>query len=178
MSQSVRDNLILGGVLATLICGVTAVLYVPQTRKLQRLRGWTAERKVRLAQEAQRGSGVPEMARQIEAMKARYRNFDRRLPKRKELGGFLREISGNLAGEDLSNQLIEPGSPEREQLFHTLPIILRFRGSYLALSSFLKRIDKMERLTRVQKLTISHKGKPDGGELEIELHMNIYFTES
>ena len=119
---------------------------------------------------------VPRLFRQVHAMRAQYPNFQRRLPKRKELGGFLREITGQLSDDGLSNQLIEPGSPSREEFFHTLPIIMRFKGSYLSLGSFLERIGRMERLTRVQKLSITSAGdSPD--ELDIELQLNIYFTE-
>jgi len=156
------------------------LVYLPQNRQIKGLRGRMAEQRVRLAENAQKSSGVPEMARQVEEMKTRYRNFDRRLPKQKELGEFLREISSNLSEEELSNRLIKPGSPVREEVFHTLPIILRFRGSYLALASFLKRIDEMARLTQIQKLCIVNDGKSgsSGEDLSIEVHMNIYFTES
>ncbi len=88
-------------------------------------------------------------------------------------------IGSHLETENLSGQLIEPGSPSSDELFHTLPIILRFNGSYLSVASFLNKLEGMERLTRVQKLQIRRdkkSGRP--GELEVELHINIYFTES
>ena len=53
---------------------------------------------------------------------------------------------------------------------------MRFRGSYLSLVDLLQRIDKMERLTRVQRLKITREKQ--GDSLDIELQMNIYFTES
>ena len=43
------------------------------------------------------------MIRQSQEMEPRYKDMDRRLPKQKELGGFLQEISGNLAKERLDN---------------------------------------------------------------------------
>jgi Tfp pilus assembly protein PilO len=103
------------------------------------------------------------------------------LPVRQELGGFLRDISGHLGDEQFTDQLIEPGSPTREELFHTLPIIMRFKGSYLTSVDFFKRIDEMERLTRIQKLKITKvplKGDNSDAILDIELQLNIYFTES
>ena len=121
---------------------------------------------------------VPQMVQQIEGLKRRYQGFERRLPRRKELGGFLHEITSVLASEKLHNQLTEPGSPKREAFFHTLPIIMRFQGSYLSLASLLKRIDGMERLTRVQKLSISRGSTDKQEDLNIELQLNIYFKES
>jgi len=103
------------------------------------------------------------------------------LPGRQELGGFLKNISTHLGDEKFSDQLIEPGSPTREDLFHTLPIIMQFKGSYLNSVDFLKRIDEMERLTRIQKLKIKRKPADrdqDHAKLDMELQLNIYFTES
>ncbi len=97
------------------------------------------------------------------------------MPQSKELAGFLTEISAILASEQITNQSIEPGDPVREELYHTLPIIMKFEGSYLSLASLLKRIDEMERLTRVQKMAI--KTDDNSKSVNIELHMNIYFAE-
>jgi Tfp pilus assembly protein PilO len=170
-----RDNLIVLGILATAVAASIFAVYLPQGRKLQQVQGAIDSQKAALESQSQKASVVPDIVRQLQDMKKRYKDFDRRLPKQKELGGFLREISGNLAEEKLSNQLIEPGNPTREELFHTLPIIMRFRGSYLSLTSFLKRIDTMERLTRVQKLKVVGDPKEEG--LNIEMQLNIYFNE-
>lgn len=163
--------LVMGVVLAVML-----LVYVPQARKLQRLRSQIAFRQTTLTDDSEKASVVPAMLQRVEAMKRRYKDFDRRLPKRKELGGFLREISSHLAGEGLSNQLIEPGNPSQAKLFHTLPIIMRFHGRYLDLAAFLKQLESMERLTRVQKLKVVRSKETN--TLDIEMQINIYFTES
>lgn len=166
------------GILAAMVIGFMAVVYIPQRLRLEEIRGKIATEKNQLASDGQKAAVIPEMLRQVQDLKKVYKNFDRRLPKRQELGGFLREISGHMAEEQLSDQLIEPGNPTPEDLFHTLPIIMRFKGSYLSLGSFLKQLETMERLTRVQKLIIDSENKEKEGILDIELQMNIYFTES
>jgi len=179
MSATMRDNLIMTGLLAAMAGGSTAAVFLPQHREVARLRARTVEARMKLVDDARKVAIVPQMVRQVEQMKQRYSNFDRRLPQRKELGGFLREISGNLSQEQLSNQLIEPGQPARERLFHTLPIILRFRGSYPGLASFLVRLRGMERLTQVERLSVNNRSQDsDAGQLDVEVRMNIYFTES
>jgi len=176
MRHMTKNDLIILGILMVIIVGAVAFFFVPQGRKLDQLQCQLARKQQILSSESREASVVPKMLRRVEAMKSRYAGWDRKMPGRKELGQFLGEISGNLASEKLSDQVIEPGNPTRGQLFHTLPIIMRFRGSYPSLANFLERIDKMQRLTRVQKLKI----KADTGhkDLNIELLMNIYFTES
>ena len=176
--------------LVLLVAGVVAAVlfvYVPQDKELNKLQAKIVTRKRDIEEQTARASVVPKLLRETQAMKAQYKNFDRRLPQQKELGGFLREISGHLSNEGFSNQVIEPGRPMRETLFNTLPIIMKFRGSYLDLGKFLDQINKMERLTRVQRLTINGRlpgevsdvvGKNKqaaNAELDIELQLNIYF---
>ena len=170
------------------IAGAMLFVYVPQDKELDKLQTQIISRKRDIAKQTERASVVPKLLRETQAMKAQYKNFDRRLPQQKELGGFLREISGHLSREQFSNQVIEPSSPKREPLFNTLPIIMKFKGSYLSLGTFLDQINKMERLTRVQRLTInaSMPGEGDAGggkkddehlvnNLDVELQLNIYF---
>jgi len=182
VKQTTRDSLIVVGVLLAGIATASALVYLPQRKELRSLRTRIARQKVHLLANAEKASTVPTLLRQVRTMKNRYQNFDRRLPEQQELGGFLREISGNLSEEEsLSNQLIEPGSPTQSKLFHRLPIILRFQGSYLSLASFLKRLEEMERLTQVEKLSITVRSPAKAGVtqgVDIELLMNIYFTES
>lgn len=182
MTQATRNNFIVLAILAGIITAAMLLVYIPQQRKLTGIRTAISKEKVRMSDNASLCSAVPAMIRQVRDLKNCYSNFDQRLPKQIELGGFLREISGDLSQESLVNQLIEPGSPRRSELFHTLPITLRFRGTYLSLASFLKRLSEMERLTQVERITVSSKGDPpkpgESWNLDIEVLMNIYFTES
>jgi len=177
-----KENWIMAGILVALVLAAVLAVYLPQSRKRDQINSEVVSEKLSMETDLKTCQVVPELVRQVDEMKNRYRNLDRRLPKQKELGGFLREISANLLQARLANQIIEPGKPDQEELYHTLPIMMKFEGNYLSLANFLKRIDDMERLTRVQKMNITldrdaTKDKPEGN-VSIELQLNIYFTES
>lgn len=183
MKQSTRDSLIVLGLLLAIVVVATVVVYAPQMREVARLKAEIAEQELHLADCAEKARGVPMLVRDVREMRARYSNFDRRLPQKKELGGFLREISGNVSEGNLWNHVIEPGNPTRTRLFNTLPITLRFQGSYLALARFLRKLGAMERLTQIQRLHVCGRNEASrdskGPEkVDVELLMNIYFTES
>ena len=175
MQHLKSDNWIALGILVAMVSAAILVVYMPQDRKLDELREQIVTQRNQLGEDVEKTAVIPVMVQQIDTMKQRYKGFDRRLPKQRELALFLREISSILASQELSNQLTEPGNPTQEELFYTLPIIMKFRGPYLSLASLLKRIDGMERLTRIQKLSIATDKK--GKDLNIELQMNIYFKE-
>jgi Tfp pilus assembly protein PilO len=171
----------MAGVLVAIVLIAVLAVYLPQSHQRDQINAQGVSEKLSMETDLKTCQVVPELVRQVDEMKNRYRNLDRRLPKQKELGGFLREISANLLQARLANQIIEPGKPDQGELYHTLPIMMKFEGNYLSLANFLKRIDDMERLTRVQKMSISldrdAKDKPEGN-VSIELQLNIYFTES
>jgi len=171
-----RDNVIVGGIALAMVAAAVVFVHVPASRKLDRARNGIATEETALVAKADKTKTVPELQRQINAMRSKHKNFDRRLPRRQELGEFLRQISESVVIENLTDQVIEPGQPLQEDLYHTLPIVLRFQGSYLALARFLERIDQAERLARVQKLSIATK--PGESLLDVTVQLNIYFTES
>ena len=171
-----REGIIMGAIVVAMTVAGFTFGYLPSARKIDRIREETAQVKQSLEADGQKATIVPELLRQVEVMKGKYKDFDRQLPKRQELGGFLREITQNISQERLTNQTIEPGKPVQEDLFLTLPMVLKFQGSFLALARFLERIDGMERLTRIQKLVVM-PGAGDGA-LDITVQLNIYFTES
>ena len=171
-----RDNLIALGVLVALTAAYFLVVYRGQSAALAEVRAETAQKTRRLDEDTRRATRLPPMVRQVEAMKQRYnKDWDRRLPQRQELADFLREIASNLAQEQLSNQIIQPGNPTRGPLYNCLPIKMKFEGDFLALTGFLKHMDGVTRLTRVEYLRIDPSVR--AGKLSIELGMNIHFTE-
>jgi len=172
-----RENWIMLGLAAGLTVAAIFLVYIPQSRALNTIKTQIATQKIALNDGAKRASVVPDMVRKVENMKSRYKDFDHRLPKSKELGGFLQEITAIRKASELLESRMDTGTPTSEELFNTMPIKLRFHGRYLALADFLRRLDGMQRLTRVQRLLIAGP-KEQGGDLDIELQVNIYFTKT
>ena len=171
-----KQTVMVLGIVVVAVVAAGLLVFLPQGRKLKHLDQRMTAQTQRLEADASLAAIVPALLREIEESKRHYKDFDRRLPEQKELGGFLRDIASHLTACNLSNQLIEPGNPTRSELFHTLPIIMRFRGSYLDIAKFLRELEQMERLARVERLSIVND--PDTPELEAELQINIYFIES
>jgi len=171
-----RDNLIVLGILFVVTVTYLLVIYRSQSAALNEARERRQQMKRRLEADSRTASQLAPMLREIQAMRQRYnKDWDRKLPQRQELAGFLREISGNLARHRLSNQMIEPGNPKQGPLYNCLPITMSFEGDFLALAGFLQEVDRMTRLTRIESLRI--QSSKDSEDLSIKLGMNIYFTE-
>jgi Tfp pilus assembly protein PilO len=171
-----RDNLIVLGIVMVIAGTYALVIYRSQSKSLEEARTVRAERLRQIKELEQKAALVPQMEREIEQMRQRFnKEWDRRLPKSDELAGFLRDISANLAQEQLFNQMIQPGNPTRDRLYNRFPIKMKFEGDFLALAGFLQRVDEMTRLTRIDQLVVQPSRNGQG--LSMDLGMNIYFTE-
>ncbi len=172
-----RDNLVVLSIVVVVSAVYFFVIYRQQSKVLQQVHSAMAVRTRQMEADSQKAARVPPIVREIERMKQRYGKdtWERRLPQQQELAGFLKEISANLGKERLANQIIQPGNPSRAALYNCLPITMKFEGDFLALAGFLRSIDSMTRLTRVERLAI--EPRKDGRDLAVELGMNIYFTE-
>jgi Tfp pilus assembly protein PilO len=175
MSHLSRDNLVVLGIVVVLVATAVFGVYVPQAAQQEELERAIRMDRTRLEQTEHRIAVVPTMAKRVEAMRTEYKDFDRKLPQRKELGDFLRQINASLAEQDLTNKMIQTGQPAPEGRFQRLPITMQFTGEYLPLVTFLDRMAKTKRLAQVRRLNIDRN---DDGNLSINLQMNIYFKES
>ncbi|MCE5276642.1 MAG: type 4a pilus biogenesis protein PilO [Planctomycetaceae bacterium] len=186
-----RENWIVLALLVGVSAGACLLVYVPQKKRLDAIKGEISAGKTEIADQAAKTASVPELLWRVDTMQKQLSKFDRRLPQRRELDGFLREINSRLSDAGLRDALIEPGNPLKEGLFNTLPIIMRFRGSYLSLANFLEGIHHMDRMACVHSLRIAQdrandvahgaRGEAekivgDTTKLDIEVQLNIYFT--
>ena len=178
MVRITKENWYMLALAVGLVAGAMLLVYRPQSVRLEQLREQIATEKLAMEADSDRAAIVPDMLRSVMNMKRRYKDFDRRLPKSKELGGFLQEITAIRSESDLQGGRMDTGNPASEELYNTMPIKMSFEGSYLGLAEFLNKLGGMQRLTRVQKLLITTPRGGFGTDLDIELFMNIYFTKT
>ena len=139
-----KDSLIVTGAVLALVAAAMTAVYLPQSHKLTAIRadGHGADVAGLRTQE------LREAARPGQAGRPDAGPLQEHGPAPAQTAGARRVSQGDsgldLAEAKLVNQSIEPGSPQREQLYHTLPIVMKFQGSYLSLAAFLKRIQDMD----------------------------------
>jgi Tfp pilus assembly protein PilO len=164
----------MSGILVVMILAFILAIYVPHSREMGTLAKEIASHKQDLRTDAKLASVVPALIKRVDELSAKYKHFNRRLPEHVDVGAFFREMSANVAEERLPKPDMQVRSPVNEGLYQTLPIQIKMRGNYLALGNLLKRLDRMERLTLVERLEL--KALPDSADIDITLLVNIYHT--
>jgi type IV pilus assembly protein PilO len=150
--------------------------YRPTSARLVSLRQEIENQRRELKGNQLRTQIRPELEQRVNELQRKVDRFDKKLPKQQDFGQFYNDITFLGRQSALSKCAVEPAAvPRRNDGVVELPIDLRFEGNFLNVFSFLRQIDQMQRLTRVQNLKVIAKGNT--GQVEVQLSMNIYYAE-
>jgi len=166
-----------------LVCGLVALAggfyllgYRPADHQLKQLTAQMQAKHQELQSSRHEAEKLPAVEMDVQNLKLRLERYDKKLPRQQELGQFIRDITQLSQQSTLRKLTVQPGVPKRHQLFNELPISLNFEGDFLAVFSFLKETEEMQRLTRVRAISVKCRDTKLG-HVEVQLSMNIYFTE-
>jgi Tfp pilus assembly protein PilO len=84
-----------------------------------------------------------------------------RLPQSPGMGDFLANLDRTARNNGLELSTVQPGSVVREEWCVRTPVSFTCRGAFANLHTFLFQLENMERLVRVEELTISGGGRSE-----------------
>ena len=176
-----RAQWVLGTVLLLLLCGFIALIYRPSNQRLQSLQQQIDDQRRNLTSNKTRVQILPDVLLAVNEMRNRLERFDKKLPKQPDLGPFINDITEVSHQTALRKVTVEPGVPARTDLpgggYAEWPIALKFEGDFNSVFAFLRRAEEMQRLTRVKGLKVKSTDAGKSGQVQVELSMNIYFSE-
>ena len=179
LERCTRVQALLGLCLALLLIGFYLLGYRPATAKLADLRMQIESRREVLDQNTLRTRALPDLKKSVRTAQEAVEKYDKRLPRQQEVDRFVKDIDSMVHTAGLQRYAMTPAVvPIRNGSFAEQPVKLSFVGDFLEVFSFLRQTEQMQRLTRVKELSLKsdeRSGKP--GQVEVELSMNIYFSE-
>jgi Tfp pilus assembly protein PilO len=167
---------VLGVSIVTLSVGFVLFGYRPKTSRLVELDRQIDEKRRELRDNQTKTTIRPYVEQQVNEAKRRTAMFDKQLPRQDDWGQFLNDITLLRDQAGLRDCYIVPTGAKPNDLFVEFPIQVKFEGDFLSVFAFLRQMEQMQRLTRVRDLTIKSK-QPGSGVVEVQLSMNIYYTE-
>jgi type IV pilus assembly protein PilO len=172
-----RAQLILAVTLIVLLVSFIAFIYRPNSAKLSGMQEAIAEQRRDLASNRTKVQILPDVMLAVSETRNRLERFDKKLPKAPELGPFINDITEVSHQTALRKWTVEPGVPARTDLYAEWPISLKFEGDFNGVFAFLRQAEQMQRLTRVKGLKLRSSDSGKSGQVQVELSMNIYFSE-
>jgi type IV pilus assembly protein PilO len=168
---------VLGVTVATLAIAFYAFIYRPNSESLEDLDAKIQTKQRDLQGNKSRVQILPEVMNAVNVMSVRLEGFNKKLPRQPDLGPFISDITELSHQAALRKVFVEPGVPHRADAYAEWPIALKFEGDFLNAFEFLRRAEDMNRLTRVKGLRVRSMDGGKSGQVQVELSMNIYFSE-
>jgi Tfp pilus assembly protein PilO len=150
--------------------------YRPAIGRLETLKLQIQSKQRDVDQTQNKARTLPILVREVWVLEKRVQDYDHEFPKQPQIGEFIRDMTRISQQLSLKNWNYKPAAPKRSDGFYELPILMSFQGDFMNVASFLRQVEKLERLTRVKRLTLRNRD-PRTGTVEVEMAMNIYFSE-
>lgn len=170
--QTVTVALILG-----IVCLFVVVVHLPQAREMDRVQKDIAAKRQELSEAHDQCSSLVTVYERVQMLRQSTPYFDKRLPDRSELSGFLKKLVGKLNSAKLVSHEIRPESPVSTARYVELPITLSFEGSFENIYAFLRSVEDIARLTQVEELHLKSRVGPDP-VVKATMVLNVYCTRS
>ena len=172
-----RAQWVLGVSLALMLGLFYGFIYRPNNQRLADLHEQIATKRRDLLSNKTRVQILPDVLLAVNQMRTRLEKFDKKLPKQPDLGPFINDITELSHQATLRKVEVNPGVPQRGDQYAEWPISLKFEGDFVNAFSFLRRAEEMQRLTRMKGLKVRSVDLAKSGMVQVELSMNIYFSE-
>lgn len=167
---------ILAGGAALVLLAFYVLGYVPTTRRLEALRLQIQAKQREVQGNMDRSRTLPNLAKEVQRLEESVRIYARQFPRNPELGHFIRDLTEISQRLSLGEWKLAPKTPKRGESYFELPIMMQFEGDFTNAKTFLRQVENMQRLTRVQKLQLKAKDLKSG-VVQVEVETNIYFSE-
>lgn len=172
-----RAQWVLGIALVVMVVVFYTFAYRPNSQRLSDLQSEIDAKRNQLSNNRTQVQVLPDVLIAVNQMRTRLEKFDKKLPGQPDLGPFINDITELSHQAALRKVEVNPGVPQRNDSYAEWPISLKFEGDFVSAFSFLRKAEDMQRLTRVKNLKIRSTDAAKSGTVQVELSMNIYFSE-
>ena len=164
------------GVLVTALCAVAgySLLHVPTMHAI-------AETSIRIEEVLLSVQNAPIIREQHQKVSAtlhdvtsRIAEVQRRVPREADAGSFLKEITQIASADQIAIKDFQPAQPMLKSGYAELAVTLKGQGSFAGICTFVDRLNKLKRLSKVKDLKVS--ATEDSTDYPMTATLLIYFA--
>lgn len=170
-----RDQVILVAAITAVLVGFGVLGYMPIRSGRQESKERIDVYKAQLASDLAGARQLPKLREEVAALQEALGGSQRDVPTQSELASLLRTLSSELDRQQVTDKEVQTRAIQSGADYNVLPVSLRFTGTFGAVYGFVRQIESMPRLIRIDRLELS--GTPDGaGRLTARIELSTFFT--
>lgn len=163
------------GLLATVLCATASysLLHAPTAHAIAE----TSARIEEIMLSVQNAPVIREQHRKVSdklrQVTTRIADVRQRVPRDADAGEFLKEVTRIASAEQLAIKDFQPQTPASRNGYAEMQVTLKGQGSFASICTFVDRLNKLTRLSKVKDLTLS--AEDDTTEYPMTATLVIYF---
>jgi Tfp pilus assembly protein PilO len=161
----------------SIIIGFAMFLYYPLSGQTKAVQQADAAQSSSAAKADARKRQLPVLRKQTEVLARELQNFDKRLPTTREFAVLWQQIADVMNEHNLKDRLIQPGNEIQGSRLNCIPISIRCTGRVRQIFEFLKSLEKLERLIRIENFKLENDSDFTGW-LKMNAEANVYYRSS
>ena len=173
MKLGIRELLFFGLMMGLLACSYLFV-FKPAAEKRVARQAETEQKRQSLLNLRQSTAGISDLEHKIDEVEKAIKFFESKLPQEKEIDTILREVWQMAEANALQTKTIKTLKSERAAGYSEQPIQLSLAGDFQGFHSFLRQLEKMSRIVRVQQMKLD-KITTREGEMQAHMTISIFF---
>lgn len=171
-----RIQLALAGAILVAVVTFYLVWYRPAISHWRDLQSEIDTKNHNLEASRSKAGELPTVATEVERLRQRLDRFDRQIPRYQELPQFLKSLELLKQETSLTRCNLKPEAPRQLDAYAEQAIRIDLEGQFTDVADFLRKVEEMERLTRVRRLTV-RTTDPTNGTVEVQMDVSIFFLE-
>jgi len=148
--------------------------YTPSHKRLQSLREAKTQQSRLIATAAAQSKELPALRTRLKNVERIVEHYDRYVPPEESSGVFLQEIARIMTEHHLADQVVVPGTNVESDGIRCIPVHIDCQGSLKDIFSFFCDLQTMDRLVRIEKVSLQND-KDFTGHVGMEMNAVIFY---
>jgi Tfp pilus assembly protein PilO len=159
---------------AVIAAGFVLFRYLPLREERKAVEQERAAQMLSVSKAAAERQNIPVLTEHLRQLQVAIGNYEASIPAERALGEFLQSIASLMSKHDLREQLIQPGRELEADGLYCIPVNMQCKGSLGQIFEFYESLQQMDRLVRIEKVTLVNDSDL-GGEVSMETNSVIYY---
>ena len=174
MSDARKKKMTILVLMVAVAVALGAVQYVPIHRQEEELSRTLKAQSLTMDQIREKCGLLPTLHRQVLDLESCAAEYDRRLPPKKQFAQLWQEIAEIMDRNQLTDQLVRPGSEVCEDGLCMIPLQIECRGTLKQMFQFLQELEQFKRLVRIENIQLEND-RELSGRLSFHAQAEVYY---
>jgi Tfp pilus assembly protein PilO len=148
--------------------------YLPLRQRIKAAERIEAAQRLAISKASMEKAQMPVLREQLLALQRRVGNYQTSIPAEADLGAFLQQIADLMSKYNLKEQVIAPRREIAVEGLSCIPVDMQCKGKLAQFFEFYKRMQKLERLIRIEKVKLAND-VDFSGQVSMQAEVVIYY---